>query len=152
MLGCRGCSSQESALGNQPPVPSFASAPNPASVPRPVLLTIGIPLQNSTPSAPIDRIAQHACLQLGLAIIISCLVPSIAASQGRKRGESESKSEHQSTSENTESEGEEKKVAEAKPKQVKIGGIEWYVDYDAAQKIAKEQNKPLWLHFGENPG
>ena len=40
----------------------------------------------------------------------------------------------------------------AKPKQVKIGGIQWYVDYDAALKIAKAKQKPIWLHFGENPG
>jgi hypothetical protein len=40
----------------------------------------------------------------------------------------------------------------AKPKQVKIGGIDWYVDYDAALKIAKQKKKPIWLHFGENPG
>lgn len=39
-----------------------------------------------------------------------------------------------------------------KPKQVKIGGIQWYVDYDAALKVAKEKKKPIWLHFGENPG
>lgn len=37
-------------------------------------------------------------------------------------------------------------------KTVKIGGIDWYVDYDAALKIAKAKNLPLWLHFGENPG
>ena len=40
----------------------------------------------------------------------------------------------------------------SKAKQVKIGGIEWYVDYDAALKVAKEKKKPIWLHFGENPG
>ena len=39
-----------------------------------------------------------------------------------------------------------------KPKQVKIGGIQWFVDYDAALKIAKTRQKPIWLHFGENPG
>ncbi len=37
-------------------------------------------------------------------------------------------------------------------KTVKIGGIDWYVDYDAALKVAKEKNLPVWLHFGENPG
>ena len=35
---------------------------------------------------------------------------------------------------------------------VRIGEIDWYVDYDAAMKVAKESNKPIWLHFGENPG
>ncbi len=44
------------------------------------------------------------------------------------------------------------KTSELKPKQVKIGGIHWYVDYDAALEIAQQENKPIWLHFGENPG
>ena len=35
---------------------------------------------------------------------------------------------------------------------VLIGDIHWYVDYDAATKIAREQDKALWVHFGENPG
>lgn len=35
---------------------------------------------------------------------------------------------------------------------VRIGGIEWFTDYDAALKLARQQVKPLWLHFGENPG
>ena len=35
---------------------------------------------------------------------------------------------------------------------VKIGDIRWYVDYDAALEVAKEQDKALWVHFGENPG
>ena len=37
-------------------------------------------------------------------------------------------------------------------KTVRIGNIDWYVDYDAALKVAKQKNLPLWLHFGENPG
>lgn len=41
---------------------------------------------------------------------------------------------------------------DGEPKTVTIGCITWYVDYDAALAIAKKQNKPLWLHFGENPG
>ena len=36
--------------------------------------------------------------------------------------------------------------------QVTIGNIAWYVNYDAALKTAKQKNKPIWLHFGENPG
>ena len=35
---------------------------------------------------------------------------------------------------------------------VKIGDITWYTNYDEAMAIARKQNKPLWLHFGENPG
>lgn len=35
---------------------------------------------------------------------------------------------------------------------VRIGGIDWYSDYDQALARAKEVQKPLWLHFGENPG
>ena len=36
--------------------------------------------------------------------------------------------------------------------QVRIGEIDWYVDYEAAQLIARAQDKALWVHFGENPG
>ena len=36
--------------------------------------------------------------------------------------------------------------------QVRIGGVLWYVDYDAALEVAREQDKALWVHFGENPG
>lgn len=36
--------------------------------------------------------------------------------------------------------------------QVRIGGILWYVDYDAAVELARKQDKSLWVHFGENPG
>ena len=35
---------------------------------------------------------------------------------------------------------------------VLIGGVSWYVDYDAAAEIARAQDKALWVHFGENPG
>ncbi len=35
---------------------------------------------------------------------------------------------------------------------VTIGQIQWYTDYDEALVVARQQNKPLWLHFGENPG
>jgi len=35
---------------------------------------------------------------------------------------------------------------------VKIGGVRWYTDYDAAMLKARERGVPLWLHFGENPG
>lgn len=42
-------------------------------------------------------------------------------------------------------------AAEA-PERVLIGGIRWYVDYEAALAVAREQDKALWVHFGENPG
>lgn len=38
------------------------------------------------------------------------------------------------------------------PRRVRIGGISWYTDYDFAMRVARQENKPLWLHFGENPG
>ncbi len=41
---------------------------------------------------------------------------------------------------------------EAKVKTRKIGEIEWFLDYDDALKVAKEKQRPLWLHFGEHPG
>lgn len=36
--------------------------------------------------------------------------------------------------------------------QVEIGAVRWYVDYEAAQELARRETKPLWMHFGENPG
>ena len=36
--------------------------------------------------------------------------------------------------------------------QVRIGDVLWYVDYDAAVEVARREDKPLWVHFGENPG
>jgi len=44
------------------------------------------------------------------------------------------------------------KQGEKGPPEGMSGGVEWYVDDDAARKIAQEENKPMWLHFGENPG
>lgn len=35
---------------------------------------------------------------------------------------------------------------------VRIGDVHWYVDYDAALAVAREQDKAMWMHFGENPG
>ena len=35
---------------------------------------------------------------------------------------------------------------------VVIGKVTWYTDYDRALLVAREKKKPLWLHFGENPG
>ena len=35
---------------------------------------------------------------------------------------------------------------------VLIGAVRWYVDYESAVEIAREQDKALWVHFGENPG
>jgi hypothetical protein len=35
---------------------------------------------------------------------------------------------------------------------VTIGKITWYTDYDKAMAQAKKESRPLWLHFGENPG
>lgn len=40
----------------------------------------------------------------------------------------------------------------AAAEQVQIGDVQWYVDYEAAVEIAREQDKALWVHFGENPG
>ena len=35
---------------------------------------------------------------------------------------------------------------------VRIGKIEWFTDYDVALRQSRRSGKPLWLHFGENPG
>lgn len=34
----------------------------------------------------------------------------------------------------------------------RIGKIDWYLDYDAALEVARRADKPLWVHFGEDPG
>jgi hypothetical protein len=36
--------------------------------------------------------------------------------------------------------------------QVLIGDVSWYVDYEDAVTVARREDKPLWVHFGENPG
>lgn len=47
----------------------------------------------------------------------------------------------------------EKKISRnASEKTVRIGAIDWYVKYEDAMAAAKESNRPIWLHFGENPG
>lgn len=43
-------------------------------------------------------------------------------------------------------------TSRAEASRVRIGDIDWYVDYDAALEVAREQDKALWMHFGENPG
>ena len=43
-------------------------------------------------------------------------------------------------------------VAAGSLERVPIGDIDWYVDYEAAVEVAREQDKALWVHFGENPG
>jgi len=43
-------------------------------------------------------------------------------------------------------------TSRADASRVRIGDIDWYVDYDAALEVAREQDKALWMHFGENPG
>ncbi|MHB2018274.1 MAG: hypothetical protein ACYCW6_15090 [Candidatus Xenobia bacterium] len=35
---------------------------------------------------------------------------------------------------------------------VQIGGMTWYTSLDAALRIARQEHRPLWVHFGENPG
>ena len=35
---------------------------------------------------------------------------------------------------------------------VRIGSIDWYVKYEDALAEAKRSSRPIWLHFGENPG
>ena len=40
----------------------------------------------------------------------------------------------------------------APPGDVKIGRIDGYTDYDPARDVGKLYGKPLFLHFGENPG
>ena len=40
----------------------------------------------------------------------------------------------------------------SQPERVQIGSVHWYVDYEAAVQVAREQDKALWVHFGENPG
>lgn len=36
--------------------------------------------------------------------------------------------------------------------QVRIGAIDWYVDYAVALEEARTRDLPLWVHFGEHPG
>jgi hypothetical protein len=36
--------------------------------------------------------------------------------------------------------------------EVRIGLIAWQTDYDTAVRRARELDRPLLVHFGENPG
>ncbi|MHC4375660.1 MAG: hypothetical protein ACYS26_03575 [Planctomycetota bacterium] len=36
--------------------------------------------------------------------------------------------------------------------QMRIGEIDWYVDYAVALEAARTRDLPLWVHFGEHPG
>ena len=43
-------------------------------------------------------------------------------------------------------------AALAEAQTVRIGAIDWYVNYDQAMAAARQTCRPVWLHFGENPG
>ena len=34
----------------------------------------------------------------------------------------------------------------------RIGDVLWYTDIDVAAEVARATGKPLWMHFGEDPG
>jgi len=34
----------------------------------------------------------------------------------------------------------------------RIGAVDWYLDYDRGRRAALELERPLWVHFGEDPG
>lgn len=95
-----------------------------------------------------SRLCLQTLLSSAFALLVAGSVSDLSVAQIQQQGAAESES---SEEEDMSEEGKEK-VAELKPKQVRIGGIFWYVDYDAALKIAQKENKPIWLHFGENPG
>jgi hypothetical protein len=42
--------------------------------------------------------------------------------------------------------------ADAAADLVRIGDIDWHTDYDVAAAEAVLRDRPLLLHFGENPG
>jgi hypothetical protein len=87
-----------------------------------------------------------------LASLLLSHIAKTASCQARQQNQREGKTQRESSSQEVRFQSQDATMKESKPRQVKIGGIQWYVDYDAAQKIAQTKNKPLWLHFGENPG
>lgn len=52
----------------------------------------------------------------------------------------------------TPSTSEERELVGTIGKTVRIGSVDFWVDYDDALAYAKENQLLLWLHFGENPG
>lgn len=42
--------------------------------------------------------------------------------------------------------------ATSTPTSVRIGAIDWLTDFDEAARVSRANGKPLWMHFGENPG
>lgn len=89
-----------------------------------------------------------------LAFSASFLFADWSAAQSRKQGSrgTQAAASKSKVAKGSEESKKEVKEDEKAPQKVMIGGVEWYVDYDAALKIAQEENKPMWLHFGENPG
>lgn len=91
----------------------------------------------------------HA-LHFGFALMLAGGINAVVFAQSQ--GQSDSSSGAQSSNQVEAPNEDEAKETKDKPKKVKIGGIEWYVDYDVAMEIANREKKPMWLHFGENPG
>ncbi|MBM3461018.1 MAG: hypothetical protein FJX76_02850 [Armatimonadetes bacterium] len=42
--------------------------------------------------------------------------------------------------------------SEVDARTVRIGDVTWYTDLAYATQVARREGKPLWVHFGENPG
>ena len=82
---------------------------------------------------------------LTLALNHGCAGPSI--SQSAVDIETETESDGSSTNSATPV-----PLAASDAETVRIGSIDWYVDYDEALAEAKRTQRPVWLHFGENPG
>lgn len=92
---------------------------------------------------------------LWLSVLFASLAGSnlvVAQSRPQANRQKQASQEPKSQKSAESAEAEDDKKAEEEPKTVMIGGVKWYVDYDAALKIAQEKDKPMWLHFGENPG
>ena len=97
-----------------------------------------------------NPISSHPLRDLVCSLLVGSLMSIPVMAQTKKKGEDEKAVKQES--EKSDDQSKPSPSTKQKPKQVKIGGIQWYVDYDAALKIAQKENKPLWVHFGENPG
>lgn len=92
------------------------------------------------------------CSLFAVSVTYLCADWSVAQSRQQGSRSTQSPASQVKVTKGAEGSKKERKKDEKAPQKVMIGGVEWYVDYNAALKIAQEENKPMWLHFGENPG
>jgi len=92
-----------------------------------------------------------------LLLTFGALLTTIVVSgcSGTPQNQTAARNVQQGNSVESEAEASENAVAKSptiNAETVRIGSIDWFVNYDDALAYAKQARRPVWLHFGENPG